>query len=241
MSELGEMLRQARHSKNLTIEEAATATRIKETYLSALEDGDYSVLPGPAYVTGFLRNYARFLDLHPDDVVQEFHWERPPAQPAVKAATRVLANGQNRETRTRILWTFGIVALILAAAYAVKQYNDASAHAYMAPVNVTAGLTGTLSPTPPTKAKTVKTIHVHLQALAPVWVRVRVDGHRVFQGNLNPGARQTDWTGHHAIYVMTFDGAHLRAVYNGQRLGVLAHKPGVMVDMATARSWLKVM
>src|SRR5205823_4019606 len=73
VSEVGDTLHTARQKKNVTLSEAADATRIKRSFLEALEHDDYSQLPGPAYITGFLRNYAKYLGLHPEDVVQEYY------------------------------------------------------------------------------------------------------------------------------------------------------------------------
>lgn len=238
MSDLGEMLRTARQNRGLGLEDVAAVTRIKEPYLSALEDGDYSLLPGPAYVTGFIRNYASFLGLHPDDAVQEYYASRPLPQPGVKAATRVLANGYHRDTRSRLVWVLGLVVFVLAGAYAVKQYNDSTAHAYSPPVNVTAsGLSGTISPTPATRHVARPTLRVHLQAVIPVWVRVTVDNHRVYQGILRTQNRTATWVGHQSVYVVTMDGAHVRAQFNGRSLGFLSSKPGLMVDEATPSGW----
>ncbi|MBV9278584.1 MAG: helix-turn-helix domain-containing protein, partial [Chloroflexi bacterium] len=52
MSELGDMLRSARLKRNLSLADVSRATRIKESYLAALEDGTYHLLPGPAYAVG---------------------------------------------------------------------------------------------------------------------------------------------------------------------------------------------
>jgi transcriptional regulator with XRE-family HTH domain len=230
------MLRDARQKKHLTLEEAADATRIKAPFLAALEDGEYALLPGPAYVTGFLRNYASFLGLHPDDVVQEYNSYRPIVQPAVKPATRVLASGYQRENRTRFLWGLAAIVLLLAGAYAIKQYNDASAHTYT-PLNVTASLGGTISPTPPSKPK-VKPAHVTLKALATVWLRVTVNGHRAYQGILQAHSRRA-WTGT-SVYVLTLNGTQLKAIYNGKPEGRLATKPGAVVNLATPHGWQRV-
>jgi transcriptional regulator with XRE-family HTH domain len=95
------LLRNARQKQQISLDQASTATRIKPLFLEALEEGDYHLLPGPAYVTGFLRNYAQFLGLQPDEIVQEYYAEQPSPQPAVKAATRVLASGYERQLRAR--------------------------------------------------------------------------------------------------------------------------------------------
>lgn len=230
------MLRDARYKKHATLEEAASATRIKAPFLAALEDGEYSTLPGPAYITGFLRNYASYLGLHPDDVVQEYNSYRPIIEPNVRPATRVLAGSYHRENRTRFLWGLAAMVLLLAGAYAIKQYNDASAHSYT-PLNVTASsLGGTIAPTAVPKAR--KTARITLHALAPVWVRVTVDGHRAFQGRLRAAASR-HWTGK-SVYILTMNGTRLTATVNGKKRGPLATTRGALVQVATPQEWQRV-
>jgi transcriptional regulator with XRE-family HTH domain len=242
VNELGEILRSARQKKNLSLSQVARATRIKQSYLEALEDGEYSVLPGPAYVTGFLRNYALYLGLHPDDLIQEYYAVQAPPQPRVKAATRVLASGHERQNRSKVLWALAAVILLLAGGYAIREYNNAIAHSYSAPLKLTPQNLGAPDPTPaPHRVRSAaRIVQLRLQATAPVWVRVTADNHRVFQGLLRPGDARTRWLAHHTIYVVTYDGAHLRATYNGRRLGLLAHRPGLTVDLATPRAWQRV-
>jgi cytoskeletal protein RodZ len=68
MGELGQLLRQAREAKEITLEEAENATRIRFKFLAALEEADYDVLPTPGHVHGFLRNYALYLGLDWEEV-----------------------------------------------------------------------------------------------------------------------------------------------------------------------------
>jgi transcriptional regulator with XRE-family HTH domain len=241
VSDLGEILRSAREKKKATLLDAAAATRIQSTYLEALEQGDYAILPGPAYVTGFLRNYARYLGLHPDDVIQEYRDERPPPMPSVKAATRVLANGHQRQHRARILWTLGALVLLLAGGFAIKQYNDTYAHPY-APLNVTPANLGSPDPALPARHASAQMLRVKLRPITPVWVRVTVDGKRVYEGILRPRMplNLRRWAAHHAIYVATLDGAHLRATFDGHPEGILSTRPGLIVDAATPAGWQRV-
>ena len=69
MGELGERLRQAREAKGISLEQAEEGTKIRRRFLEALEAEDYGQLPGEAYVRGFLRNYAYFLGLNPDEAL----------------------------------------------------------------------------------------------------------------------------------------------------------------------------
>ena len=63
MARFGETLRAQREKKGITLEQAASDTRIREKFLKALEDSDYQTLPGAVYTKGFLRNYAEYLEL----------------------------------------------------------------------------------------------------------------------------------------------------------------------------------
>ena len=68
---LGDILRQRRESKGITLEQAAEDTRIREKFLGALESGDHHALPGAVYTKGFLRNYAEYLDLSSRTITAE--------------------------------------------------------------------------------------------------------------------------------------------------------------------------
>jgi len=76
VARVGETLRAQREKKGITLEQAASDTRIREKFLKALEDSDYQTLPGTVYTKGFLRNYAEYLDLDTEELVVQFHQER---------------------------------------------------------------------------------------------------------------------------------------------------------------------
>ncbi len=61
----GEKLRAARKKKAWSLLDAEEATKIRARYLEALETEKYEIIPGTAYVKGFLQTYAKNLDLNP--------------------------------------------------------------------------------------------------------------------------------------------------------------------------------
>ena len=65
---VGKRLREAREAKGASIEEASGATRIRAYYIEALEKGDFSALPSPVQVRGFLRAYAKYLGLEAEEL-----------------------------------------------------------------------------------------------------------------------------------------------------------------------------
>lgn len=83
MSELGQRLRNARQSQGISISQAATETRILQRYLEALEDGDYQYLPGDVYARGFIRNYALYLKIPVEELIQLYRYERGRTEPIV--------------------------------------------------------------------------------------------------------------------------------------------------------------
>ncbi len=81
MSQLGERLRLARESQGISLSQAAAETRILQRYLVALEDGDYANLPGDVYTRGFIRNYAAFLGLPAEELIELYRLERGRTDP----------------------------------------------------------------------------------------------------------------------------------------------------------------
>lgn len=72
MKTAGELLRDKRLLKELSLEEVAKKTKIKIEYLEAIENSDFHLLPSSTFAKGFLRNYATFLYLNPDTLVAMF-------------------------------------------------------------------------------------------------------------------------------------------------------------------------
>lgn len=73
---LPDRLASARDRKGVDLFRAERDTKIRARYLAALERGDYRELPGAVYTKGFLRNYAIYLGLDPEDVLRQWRRER---------------------------------------------------------------------------------------------------------------------------------------------------------------------
>lgn len=72
---LGQEFRVRRQERGLTVSFIASDLRISERYLAAIEDEDYELIGGHVYVTGFMRNYASYLGLDADALIQRYHAE----------------------------------------------------------------------------------------------------------------------------------------------------------------------
>ena len=61
MGKIGDIFREARLGKGLTLEQVADETNISKRFLQGIESDDFSGFPGEVYTLGFIRNYAEFL------------------------------------------------------------------------------------------------------------------------------------------------------------------------------------
>lgn len=75
MQRLGELLKNKREERGLSLEEVCRATKIRKEFLKALEEGNYQLLPPPPFLKGFIRSYASFLDLPVDKLLPLFRRE----------------------------------------------------------------------------------------------------------------------------------------------------------------------
>ena len=69
MGDLGQLLREAREQKGVSLEEVEEATHIRQKFLQALEEENFGALPAETYVKGFLRTYAMHLELNPEELI----------------------------------------------------------------------------------------------------------------------------------------------------------------------------
>ncbi|HZP57778.1 MAG TPA: helix-turn-helix domain-containing protein [Dehalococcoidia bacterium] len=84
MPELGKTLSQARVARGLTLEDCERDTRISKRYLDALEREDWKIFPAPVYSRAFLRTYAQYLGLNPNDLMRMFHAQAEQEAPEFK-------------------------------------------------------------------------------------------------------------------------------------------------------------
>ncbi len=109
----GEQLRAARERRGVELGQVSTATRIRTTYLEALERHDWEVLPADVFTRGYVRSYAEYLGLDPEHLLKLYARERRVAgadsssmsEPdAARAFLERLAKTQGVEARRSGAW-----------------------------------------------------------------------------------------------------------------------------------------
>jgi len=69
MAKIGSRILETRLRKGLTLDRVADDTNISVRFLSKIESDDFTGFPGEPYVVGFIRNYAEYLGLEPEEIV----------------------------------------------------------------------------------------------------------------------------------------------------------------------------
>ncbi|MFC7061141.1 helix-turn-helix domain-containing protein [Halobacillus seohaensis] len=75
--EIGSRLKEAREAKQLSLDEVQSTTKIQKRYLQAIENNEFSVLPGKFYTRAFIREYSSAVGLDPEQIMQEHENELP--------------------------------------------------------------------------------------------------------------------------------------------------------------------
>jgi cytoskeleton protein RodZ len=79
----GQILKENRERKGISISEVAIATKINNKMLAAMEEGNLDQLPPKTFLRGFVRAYAAYLDLDVESVMSTFYDEMGSTKPKV--------------------------------------------------------------------------------------------------------------------------------------------------------------
>ena len=123
---LGYLLSQARKKKRLRYKKLSSDLKIPESYLQALEEEDYEVIPGgEPYIKGYLRSYAKKLELDPDLIIQKYerylslNTNNPKTKFEYKSETKIYS------PKTLLLVSFfGISVLLILSILVIDSKND---------------------------------------------------------------------------------------------------------------------
>lgn len=178
----GTWLRRQREIREISLREIADVTKISIRYLEALERDRFDVLPAQVFARGFLREYARYVGLDPDEVVNSYisalepietqeEIDRPPHR-----ASRGLP-----ASRLLLIAAVGIL-LLVAAWFALRSFGpgtQAGSSSSSAPTDqqlATPGASTDLGIGSPSAAEEIATHRVDVEFVADGWIETVVDG-----------------------------------------------------------------
>ena len=177
---LGEKLREASESRNITLLEASRDTRISRKYIQALESGEFDVFPAGIYLTNFLRAYAEYLNLDAESILRNDGVRKYFSEPH---SYKVFASGMVARKGKKGFFIILIIPVCLAClALAVSSLSHRR--------------TGHSEQVMPVEAKIVtdkdtKDLAVTVLAKLDTWVRADCDGKVSFEGIVHPDEKRT--------------------------------------------------
>ena len=123
---VGEILASARKKKRLRYKKLSSELNIDEIYLIALEEGNFDLIPGgEAYVKGFIRSYAKKLDLNPDDVIDNYLSSRKGSLKATKKLSpKDQINNPKNLPKIGLIATFSIIFLLFLGVIFLEYESD---------------------------------------------------------------------------------------------------------------------
>ena len=122
----GQLLKEARKKTRRRYKRLSSELRIPEKYLEALEENNFSIMAGPTYVKGYLRAYAKKLDLDPETVIAAF-------DRYLKDQRRLEKKGikkeQKNETKKKVSYIYALIFFLIASitlliAFIPERNND---------------------------------------------------------------------------------------------------------------------
>ncbi|HEV8338399.1 MAG TPA: RodZ domain-containing protein [bacterium] len=249
---LGESLRRAREARGLSLAQAERLTKIRAVYLDALEEERFATLPPRPYAKGFVRIYAAALGLDPGALLDAFDAHLPAVAPTpLSQAAEIPLEPPAPPSRLRRLVTMAlwilipvVIALAVVLYVNVRDFVRTGPRAASSPSPAPAPaspppsvLPGAVplpaaSPSPaatpvPPAPQAVEGIAVALAVTEESWLRVTVDGRRIFQGLMYPGDTAT-WTAQRELEVRIGNAGGVTLIVNGRDLG-LAGRPRQVV------------
>lgn len=205
MGKLGETFRERRIALGLTIEQAQEATRIRGKLIQALEEGDYSKLPNPGYVRGYISSYARLLELDPIPLLALYKSETGVGRyhelnlPQTEEAVAPTGQQHAVPAKSAIVVVL-VIALLSLSVWAVARIWRGPEPTPPAPTVVPEPAeTSTPATSGDPNAEAVKpadkpaspnepfTVSVSIAKSGASWIEVEIDGKQAYAGTLTGG------------------------------------------------------
>lgn len=128
---VGEQLAAARRARGLDVADIAQTLKLGPRQVEALENGDWHALPGQTFIRGFVRNYARMVQIDPAPLMMQLDevLEKPAnglAVPESRPASMPMTGGSASRRDRVVMLTGGGLVLLAALVYFLLP-NDLSA------------------------------------------------------------------------------------------------------------------
>lgn len=217
---LGNMLKQARLQRGLSLEAIEKRTLIRQMLLAALEQGKVSELPEPIYIRALLRRYGNALGLDGETIASQF-FTRPVVNPP-RSSWKDSPAAQLRPLHLYAAYVLLIMGAVSAlSGFLQRSAPDMTAQPILNPEAIeqlmpqqTAAAQPAAPVVEPEKPKVQeKPVEVNLVLTGQSWVRVIADGSTEFEAILEQGEKRS-WAADQSITVRVGNAGGVMYSYN---------------------------
>ena len=219
LASFGEELRREREIRGISLKEIADATKISKRFLDAIERNDHKTLPAPVFTRGFVREYARYLGLNSDEMVNRYnfaavgderieqsaHLDRlttpqAPPLPRKKAPPKGIPPPYARVDRNVYILIIVVVALAGVSYWALKHRRETRANEERIAAETKAAAVPVAPPPAPVQTASTSTqpptavpakLILSLEITRSSWITLEADGERLINDELRPGFHRT--------------------------------------------------
>ena len=124
MTSVGEHLRKLREAKRMSLAEVSRATRVPVASVERIEADRFDELPGEVFVRGFLRAYAKALDVPADDVLARYTASRRVAWVTPLPITSPVRPARSRRFGVAIAFVLLLILFTLALSIVLRPRGD---------------------------------------------------------------------------------------------------------------------
>jgi cytoskeletal protein RodZ len=234
---IGETLAEARRQAGLTITQVSQQTRIRESIIRSIEQGDFSSCGGDFYARGHIRSIANVIGADPAPLVREYDTEHGPpgsmsAADVFEPATPIRIREPRRSFGLGKIMVVALLAVIGYGAYYFVSNNAAgTAATSSATVKPSASRKPTVQDTPAAVAKPHPPPEsvIQLTAVKNCWVALTAaSGQRIYSGIVQAGQTKI-WRELHTVSMTIGNPGGVVLTVNGERQ---TPNPGAVVTLS---------
>jgi cytoskeleton protein RodZ len=259
LASFGDELRREREIRGISLKEIADATKISKRFLEAIERNDHKTLPAPVFTRGFVREYARYLGLNAEEMVNRYNYaaagddriEKSPhlerltqPQPVVPPPPLKRGIPPAYARVDRNVWLLVVIVAVLVGAIWLawkhktsRVETEAAARPVAAPrMPKPSAAVPVAAPKPAQPAD--NNLHLTLDLLESSWITLETDGKTVVNDEMRKGDHRTFEAQENFRFKTIGNAAGVKLTLNGVELPPLGPDGKVVHDLVYDRSSL---
>ena len=219
---IGDTLADARRRAGLTVGQVSQQTRIRESIIRDIEQGDYTACGGDFYARGHIRSIAGAVGTDPGPLISEYDADHGPVSPLraadVFGPSKPIKIREPRSPSLAMIVALLLLAVIGFGAYRLVSLRGHSGHPAAAPTAHPTVHPAAKPSSSPTSSPTPSNLVIKVAAVEDCWISITraSNGSQIYMGVVYAGTSMT-WTEKHAVQMVLGNPPGVVLTVNGQK------------------------